>query len=149
MYANLKKIYDETRLDGFAMAMTYIVDKGWSNVKEITDEEINEMQGNGLMTQGFVQWLVKLARDIVNATESPCEIIQFCDSESVFETTYFTNGEHISRRELEDGMGKLLRYVAYDEELIMPTSNEEETKEQLADLLELSTDELETLMERG
>ena len=43
MYANLKKIYDETRLDGFAMAMTYIVDKGWSNVKEITDEEINEM----------------------------------------------------------------------------------------------------------
>jgi hypothetical protein len=30
--------------------ISYIMDKGMSNVKEITDEQIKKLEGNGLMT---------------------------------------------------------------------------------------------------
>ena len=145
-YAELKKLYDKTRLDMFAMALTYIMDKGWSNVKELTDEEIESFKENGLMTKSFVQALGRLARDICNAVENPTEIFQFCDAVSVYETTYFTGGEHLSRRTLEEGLSKLISYALYDEELIMPASSEEETKEQLADLLEIEVEDLETFL---
>lgn len=42
----------------------YIVDKGWDNVKEITDEQIAEIEGQALMTAEFAQALVKTAREI-------------------------------------------------------------------------------------
>ena len=145
-YANLTKIYEKTRLDMFAMALTYIMDKGWSNIKELTDEEIESFEENGLMTKSFVQSLGRLARDICNAVENPTEIFQFCDAVGVYETTYFTNGEHLNRRTLEEGLSKLVGYVLYDEELIMPTSSEEEAKEQLADLLEIEVEDLEMLL---
>ena len=44
------------------MAMTvvaYIIDKGWDFVSEITDEEILELSGNALMTDVFIQSLVR------------------------------------------------------------------------------------------
>lgn len=146
MYADLKKIYDDTRLDILAMALTYIMDKGWSNVKEFDDKEIDKLDGNGLMTKGFVQALVKLARDLCNASENPTELFQFADSVGVYETTYFTNGEHLSRSTLEEALRKLVNYVVCDEEMIMPTSSEEETKEQLADLLDIEVEDIERLM---
>lgn len=145
-YAELKKLYESTRLDMFAMALTYIMDKGWSNIKELTDKEIESFEENGLMTKAFVQSLGKLARDICKAVDNPTEIFQFCDAIGVYETVYFTNGEHLNRRTLEESIGKLLNYILYDEEMIMPTSSEEETKEQLANLLEIEVDELENLL---
>ena len=145
-YAELKKLYEKTRLDMFAMALTYIMDKGWSNVKELTDKEIESFKENGLMTKSFVQALGRLSRDICNAVENPTEIFQFCDAYGIYETTYFSDGEHLSRSTLEDGLRKLVECVLYDEEIIMPTSSEEETKEQLADLLDIEVEELEKLM---
>ena len=44
--------------------VSYIMDKGMSNVKEITDEQIEKLEGNGLMTQDFVQSLVRCAKRI-------------------------------------------------------------------------------------
>ena len=35
--------------------ISYIMDEGIENVKEITDDQIEELEGNGLMTQDFVQ----------------------------------------------------------------------------------------------
>ena len=46
--------------------VSYIMDKGMSNVKEITDEQIEKLEGNGLMTQDFIQSLVRCARRICN-----------------------------------------------------------------------------------
>ena len=46
--------------------ISYIMDKGMSNVKEVTDEQIEKLEGNGLMTQDFVQSLVRCARRICN-----------------------------------------------------------------------------------
>ena len=149
MYSKIKEIYDKTRLDVFAMAITYIIDTGYDYVKAITDEEISTMEGNGLMTQDFVHSLVKIAREITIAAEQPTEIIQFCDAEGVFETTYYTGGERLGRRELEKAVQTLLCYILYDEDCTMPTSSEEETKEQLADMLDMDIDDLDKLIERG
>ena len=44
--------------------VSYIMDKGMSNVKEITDEQIEKLEGNGLMTQDFVQSLVVCKTDL-------------------------------------------------------------------------------------
>ena len=51
--------------------ISYIMDEGMGNVKEITDDQIEELEGNGLMTQDFVQSLVRCARRICNE----CELI--------------------------------------------------------------------------
>lgn len=54
-------IYEE--FDGrVAMAViTYILDKGFGNLKEVTDEEILKVKGNALMTDSFCQSLVRAA----------------------------------------------------------------------------------------
>lgn len=59
-----------------SMVFTYLMDKGIENIKEITDEQIEKMEGNGLMTQQFVQSLVRCARRICNECEW-IEIIEF------------------------------------------------------------------------
>ena len=51
------------------VVISYIMDKGIENVKEITDEQISKLEGNGLMTQDFVQSLVRCARRICNECE--------------------------------------------------------------------------------
>lgn len=56
--------------------VSYIMDKGISNIKEITDEQIEKLEGNGLMTQDFVQSLVRCARRICNECEW-IELIEF------------------------------------------------------------------------
>lgn len=56
--------------------ISYIMDKGMSNVKEITDEQIEKLECNGLMTQDFVQSLVRCARRICNECEW-IELIEF------------------------------------------------------------------------
>ena len=56
--------------------ISYIMDKGIENVKEITDEQISKLEGNGLMTQDFVQSLVRCARRICNECEW-IELIEF------------------------------------------------------------------------
>lgn len=56
--------------------ISYIMDKGIENVKEITDEQISKLEGNRLMTQYFVQSLVRCARRICNECEWS-ELIEF------------------------------------------------------------------------
>lgn len=41
--------------------VTYILDKGWENIKEITEEEILEVKGNAMMTDEFCQALIRTA----------------------------------------------------------------------------------------
>lgn len=56
--------------------VSYIMDKGMENIKEITDEQIKKLEGNGLMTQEFVQSLVRCARRICRECEW-IELIEF------------------------------------------------------------------------
>ena len=146
MYANLREIYDKTRLDIFSMAVTYLCDIGYRNVVDITDKEIDELEGNGLMTKSFVQTLVKLAREISGVIESPTELIQFCDAMGVFETEYYTNGEHMSRRTLEDISRKMANHLLY-EDTPFSTDIDFETTSELADYLDITEEDLECLLE--
>lgn len=41
--------------------VTYIIDKGWDYVSQITEEEIMKLTGNALMTDTFTQALVRTA----------------------------------------------------------------------------------------
>lgn len=41
--------------------VTYILDKGFENLKEVTEEEILEVKGNAFMTDKFCQALVRAA----------------------------------------------------------------------------------------
>lgn len=52
--------------------VSYIMDKGMSNVKEITDEQIDKLEGNGF----FVQSLVRCARRICKECKW-IELIEF------------------------------------------------------------------------
>lgn len=48
----------------YVMVLSYILDKGVSRIKCITDEEIDELEENGLMTKDFIQILVRTARKV-------------------------------------------------------------------------------------
>lgn len=49
----------------YVMIISYILDKGQATISQITDEEIEELEGNGRMTKNFVQTFVRTAREVV------------------------------------------------------------------------------------
>lgn len=145
MYSKLNEIYARTRMDMFAMAISYAIDKGVEFVSQMEDNEIDELKGNGLMTDDFCKALVRLSRDIAQATDSGTELIQFADAKGIFETEYYTNGEKLSRDTLEKMVRKLLESILYGE-YDFPNS-EEEAKESIADYLEVEVESIEKLLE--
>ena len=54
-YEKIKGIKNQYRLDHFAIACSYFFDIGYRHALEITDEENENAQENGLMTKDFVQ----------------------------------------------------------------------------------------------
>lgn len=59
------------------MVVSYIMDKGFENLKEITEEEILEFEGNALMTDRFVQSLVRAAVRIAKECNSIDEFLPY------------------------------------------------------------------------
>lgn len=112
-YAEVKKIYNANRLDIFVMAISYLMDIGFRNAKEITDEDIEEAEGNGLMTKGFVEELMKIARDIANVCE-PSELIQLCQMVEPFATP-----EGLSRERMEKIISDSIAYDSRSLELMV------------------------------
>ena len=86
-YEGMKKLYLNNQYNGlFHMAVSYIMDKGFTFVSEIEDKDVESIEGNGLMTKEYVQDLVNLAREIVKeCNNNLVEIIQFCMAEELFE----------------------------------------------------------------
>lgn len=80
----LKEVYDRTRWDVFAMAVAHLLDIGFRQAKEITDKDIKCVEGNGLMTKEFAQYLVETTRDIALACEHPTSLLVFLDMEEMF-----------------------------------------------------------------
>lgn len=71
-----KIIKEEFDLRMGNVVFSYIMDKGIKFIKQITDEQISKIEGNGLMTADFVQSLVRCARRICNECEW-IEMIEF------------------------------------------------------------------------
>jgi hypothetical protein len=90
MYANLKEIYRKTQGAMWSMSVAYLLDKGFTYVQQITDEQIETLNGNTLMTADFEQDIVRTARDIANECGNDViEIIQFCMIEECFDTEWY------------------------------------------------------------
>lgn len=49
----------------YVMIISYILDKGESVIKEITDEDISKVEGNALMTEDFCRAMIRTAREVV------------------------------------------------------------------------------------
>lgn len=94
MYANLKKIYKETHPAMFNMAIAYLLDVGFSDVKEIKDEEIETLEDSSLLSADFKKGIVRTARAIaLECGNDVVEIIQFCQVENVFSTEWYAPNE--------------------------------------------------------
>lgn len=143
MYAKLNEIYDKTQTAVFVCGITYLIEKGMENVVQITDEQIAEVKGNGLMTDGFCQTIIKVAKKIAESVESSVEIIQFADAKGLFETEYYTNGEVFRRSTLEEIVRKLL-VDAYEDKQY-GGSTDDEALEKIAEYLGLETEDIERL----
>lgn len=64
----------------YVMIISYILDKGESLIRMITDEEIEDIEDNGLMTAEFQKRLIRAAREIVlNCDQS--DIVRLIKSE--------------------------------------------------------------------
>ena len=88
MYSDIKKIYDREQLPIFSMAACHLMDIGWRKAKTITDEEIEAVNGNVLMTRDFCKHLCEVAMEIAKTT-GPVEFIQFCQVEKLYDTKGF------------------------------------------------------------
>ena len=84
MNTKLMEIYNNTRLDFFIMAVNHLFDIGLRMSRKITDEDIENQQGNGLMTKEFCQELLKTTRDIANAIDGPYELLSFMSQEDIY-----------------------------------------------------------------
>ena len=80
-----KKVSDiiEKEFDGrlAGAVIGYLFDKGIDNVKEISDEDIAEIPGNGFMTASFSQALVRTAREIARSCDLYKDIFPFITCE--------------------------------------------------------------------
>ena len=91
MYKDIKAIYDRERLGIFCMAASHLMDIGWKQAEKLKDATIYKVEGNGLMTKEFAQYLCILAREIAK-TVSPVEFIQFCQVEKLYDTKGYKKG---------------------------------------------------------
>lgn len=142
MFKYLEKLYYKTNITIFSCAVTYIIDKGIDTVKKITDDDVKTIEGNGLMTAEYCQAIVRTARDIVHLLDSPTELIQFCDSMSLYETSLYTHGECADRSTLEKAIRILINHELYDD------SVRYDNLDDLADYLDMEVDEIKSLIER-
>lgn len=70
----------EARGIPYVMVISYILDKGQSMISEITDEQIENLEENGLMTEDFVKALIRVAREVCrNCTQD--DIIRLIKAE--------------------------------------------------------------------
>ena len=133
MYKDLKTIYDRNRLDFFAMAVSHLLDIGFNNAKDITDDQIATIKDQGWATAGFLQELVTTSREIANACNSPVELIQFCMAEEVFDVEFYAP----KKRKITD-----IRMREIAERAVMCLCNEE-TVEDLVNEVDLTPEEID------
>jgi len=108
MFRELDNYCKKLRLDYMAMVFTYIIDTGFREISETTDEDVDEMRrklmeketGREIMTTDFQVDLVNTAREIVQLCESPVELYQYTAIKGIFDLDYYAPGELSPREEI-------------------------------------------------
>lgn len=111
-YEKIKEIYRQQRLDYFVMACSYFFDIGYAQAKELTEDDIDKAEGNGLMTKEFVQFVMRTAKEIAEVSESPIDLVQFCMAEDVFDIRLYAN--KVPKFKLEQMVEQRLSYDEFD-----------------------------------
>lgn len=135
-YEQLLRIKNESRVDHFALALGYFFDIGYQAASEITDEDIANAEGNGIMKKDFVQWMMKTVRLFTEVTDSAIEVIQFCMVEDIFEIRWYAN--KLPRYQLEDMLQTRIAREKY-------STNKEDDLEELCDLYDCDSENFELL----
>lgn len=141
MFKYLEGLFYKTNIAIFSCAVTYVIEKGTETVKNITNEDISNLKGNGLMTAEYCQAIVRTAKDIVKFLDTPTELIQFCNAIDLYETSFYTMGEYADRSTLEKAVRELVNSMFYG-------GAKFHNIDDLADYLDMEADELKNLMTR-
>lgn len=108
VYENIEKIYKNTNKTYFSMAVCHLLSKGFDAVEKITTEQIaaikyephNEPGKIDMITEDFVKWIWKAAKDIAEACEyQPVNLIMFCQAVDLFDTYHFNGKLNKNRME--------------------------------------------------
>ncbi len=107
-YNKLLEIKKSCRFDHFVMALSYFFDIGYAQAKGITDKDIKNVEGNGILSKSFNEWLMTTARQIAEATDSAVAVVQFCMAEDVFDTKMFAG--KLGRDDMEQMLDSRISY---------------------------------------
>lgn len=128
VYNKLEELYRKYHPAQFNMAIAQLLEIGFRNAAEITDEEINGAKGNALMTDEFWQETLKLVREIAQ-NYSPVEFMQFCEVMEPLDIRWFS--KHPTRDDLETLMERAIDSLRYrlrlsDEDIVDELSIDDE-----------------------
>lgn len=107
MYQKLNEYCQKLRIDYKTLVFGYIIDVGIRHIKEITDEDVDDMRkelkaeetGKELMTVDFQVALVNTAREIVALCDDSSELYQYTAIKGIFDLQYYAPGECTPREE--------------------------------------------------
>lgn len=115
--------------------VTYILDNGWEDLKEVTEEDILKVEGNGLMTKEFCQALVRAS----------VRICKECDTFDDF-LPFIVNYLYVDKAKMKEV--ELSKHGMKDyewEELIEKFELEDEENIEDIDLIVLNANVIETV----
>lgn len=86
MYKQLTELLIKKGRPVFAIAIGQLMYLGYQSTLEITDEDIEEVKGDAMITKKFSQEIVSTARQIAKITEEdPAFLFVFCQNVNLFD----------------------------------------------------------------
>lgn len=120
----VKQIINEEFDERMSMTViTYLMEKGTDNLREITEEEILKLKGNSLMTDEFVQALVRCAVRISNECNEIHDILPFIVNELYVPDASMEFFDFFKNEENEETWKELVNAFGIEEEAEIITVN--------------------------
>ena len=89
MYKKLQQIECAFGKHIFGLAIGVLLDEGVKSISELTDEQIEELNGNSFISTELWQTIVKVARSIATTIKSdPSLIISYCQDNHFFNSIF-------------------------------------------------------------
>lgn len=79
----MMEIFNNTDYEVFVLGVAQLVDTGFRFSKRVTDEDIENIEGNSFMTKEYMQDIVRVAKEIAETVE-PVDFLLFIQNEKIF-----------------------------------------------------------------
>ena len=116
-------IYEEFDERMSMTVITYLMEKGTDNLREITEEEILKLKGNSIMTDDFVQALVRCAVRISKECNEIHDILPFIVNELYVPDASMEFFDFFKNEENEETWKELVNAFGIEEEAEIITVN--------------------------